>query len=121
MAEIWNHKKYVHFRGQSPILADEEYDLYVERNVDMTVTLNLKLADKNIKEITASPDTGFFKFAWEDAENKYSGIVFSSELDPLYVLTGVIEMISEPGILPDSDMGTFTATKPIGAPPHGKS
>jgi hypothetical protein len=120
MSEIWEFKQYFKVKGNDPILADKEYSFAIDYIGNDKVKLGLKLADGSFPTIVASPDNGFYAFGWEDEYYKYLGMVIGPTFRNLQVLVGIIERIPL-DITPDSDMGTFTATKPIGYDSVGSS
>ncbi len=124
MSETWSFKQYFQFQGGGPpILANEEYELLIDYIGNDKVTLRLQLSGGSFETVEASPDPdhGYYTFEWqENLGPRYWGMIIAPDFRNLQVLVGIVERIPQ-DIQPDSDMGTFTATKPIGDYSAGSS
>ncbi|MEA2604380.1 MAG: hypothetical protein QOF89_5372 [Acidobacteriota bacterium] len=119
IAGIWNHVKYTLIQGEQ-LLFGEKYELQILRDPSAPRDLLMRFQDPsgNPKEVRGI-DSGshLCVFGWIDEPYTYSGTAFASRFNRDDVLVGIIERkltARDPYGTGDSDMGSFTATKPIG-------
>ena len=124
IAGTWNHLKYTLIQGEQ-LLFGEKYELEILRNPSDRRDLFLRLKDpqQQLKEVKGI-DSGsqVCVFGWTDEPYTYWGTAFVSRFNSADVLVGIIERkltAGGPYGTGDSDMGSFTATKPIGDPDGG--
>jgi hypothetical protein len=113
-AGIWN-KTYEHCHG-NPILQDA-YTVTVAEYAD-SFTLTFTLSDKSTLPITmadSGSNTASFHTSVTNGASttRYTGTIYLTERGPAPVLLGVIGRYVTPNPAgSDTDMGTFTATRP---------
>jgi hypothetical protein len=117
IAGIWTHMKYVTIKGKQ-LLFENGYELQISRIDRRNLSVRFMDPQGSIKEVAAI-DSGshLCVFGWIDEPYTYSGTAFASRFNNDDVLVGIIERkltARDPYGTGDSDMGSFTATKPIG-------